>query len=84
VRLAALAPEDVSVECYYGRVDSEGAIREGRVLNMELAARDGDDRYQYEVSVPCMSSGEYGYTIRVLPHHRDLVHPFELHLVRWA
>ena len=83
VRLAALVPEDVSVECYYGRVDSEGRIQEGRVLAMELVAREGDERFRYAVTVPCASSGEYAYTIRVLPHHRDLVNPFEMHLVRW-
>jgi len=84
VRLAALVPEDVTVECYYGHVDSEGSIREGRVLGMELAAKVGDERYRYTATLPCTSSGEHGYTIRVLPHHRDLVNPFELHLVRWA
>lgn len=84
VRLAALVPEDVSVECYYGKVDSEGSIRDGRVLPMDLVARTTDDRYRYTATVPCVSSGEHGYTIRVLPHHRDLVYSFELHLVRWA
>lgn len=84
VRLAALVPEDVSVECYYGKVDSEGTIRDARVLPMDLVARTTDDRYRYTGTVPCASSGEHGYTIRVLPHHRDLVYSSELHLIRWA
>ena len=84
VRLGGLAPEDVSVECYFGRLDSNGRIVDGEALGMDLEAGVGDDKFSYLVAIPCASSGEYGYTVRVLPHHTDLVNPFELHLIRWA
>jgi starch phosphorylase len=38
----------------------------------------------FEGRVPCRSSGQYGYTVRVLPKHANLANPFEPGLVAWG
>ena len=35
-------------------------------------------------SFDCFHPGRYGFTVRVVPHHPDLVSPVELGLVAWA
>jgi starch phosphorylase len=35
-------------------------------------------------TIPCKSSGQYGYAVRVLPRHKDLSNPFEPGLVCWG
>ena len=35
-------------------------------------------------SVPCRSSGQFGFSVRVLPKHANLHHSFEPRLVTWG
>jgi starch phosphorylase len=35
-------------------------------------------------AIPCRSSGQHGYAVRVLPRHGDLGNPFEPGLVSWG
>ena len=84
IKLDGLAPEDVSVEVYYGPMSQDGRIEEGRPLGMEFVSKVDGSHYKYAAEIPCRTSGEYGYTVRILPCHADLVSPFELHRIRWA
>jgi starch phosphorylase len=83
-RLDGLEPADVTVQLYYGHLSNTGAIEGPQALTMEQAEDLGGGRVRYRGSIPCASSGEHGYTVRILPRHADLVHPFEMHLIRWA
>ncbi|MGH9128133.1 MAG: alpha-glucan family phosphorylase [Acidimicrobiales bacterium] len=38
----------------------------------------------YRGTFACTSSGRYGFTVRVLPSHEDLVSPVEMGLAAWA
>ncbi len=38
----------------------------------------------FKGTIPCRSSGQYGYAVRVLPRHPDLGNPFEPGLVVWG
>jgi starch phosphorylase len=38
----------------------------------------------YAGSVPCTSSGQFGFSVRVLPKHKNLPHLFEPGLVTWG
>ncbi len=85
IRLGALTPDDVAVELYLGRVNAQDEIVEAEVTPMRALAPNGDGRYLYEASaMPCRQSGLHGYTVRVLPHHPDLVSPFLPGLIVWA
>jgi starch phosphorylase len=85
VRLGSLAPEDVSVELYLGRVDARGEIAYAEATRMDFKERSKDGASLFGAwAVPCSKSGLHGYTVRVVPRHEDLWSPWELGLVRWA
>ncbi len=84
VHLGELKPEDVRVELYVGLVSPSGEIARGKAVPMRMVKRIDDYRYLFEASATCTMSGLHGYTIRVLPHHPDLVTPFLPGLIRWA
>ncbi len=85
VRLAGLSPDDVTVEFYFGSIDIDGEIVEAEAIAMQAAGSDGDKGHHFEAEgIPCRRSGRYGFTIRVLPDHPDLVTPFLPELITWA
>ncbi len=83
VFLGQLQPQDVEVEVYYGRVDAQGDVPQGTTTTMQAQA-GADGWYTYTGAVSCLNSGRFGYAVRVLPHHKDLIHPYELGLILWA
>jgi starch phosphorylase len=85
VQLGDLAPDDVQVELYTGRVNSNGELLDGVATQMHPAVRDADGCWIYEAAkVACSRSGLHGFTVRVLPYHQDLTVPFLPGLIAWA
>ena len=71
VWLGPLSPDEVSVELYAGKLDTEENITGGIVRLMQAVAREGD-LHIFETSFgPCVESGRHGYTVRVKPFHRE-------------
>ena len=84
VRLGRLKPDDVSVEIYHGRVDSAGRINHGEAAPMEYQDNgQADGIYKFAGAVPCMTSGQHGFALRILPRHVDLVDPYEPGMIIW-
>ncbi len=71
IRLGDLSPEDVAVELYAGRLDTDENITGGIARLMAAVAREGDLHVFETAFGPCPESGRYGYTVRVKPSHRD-------------
>ena len=85
VNLGPLDPEDVGVELYMGQVNAEGEIEDGDAVPMQFVEQIAGQGSQFAVSaVPCLRSGRYGYTVRILPQHADLVTPFMPGYIVWA
>jgi starch phosphorylase len=85
VYLGDLTPDDVRVELYLGRVDAAGELLEAETMPMQFVKQAGIGRYCFEATaVSCYTSGRHGYTVRVLPHHADLITPFLPGLIVWA
>jgi len=84
VHLGAVDPKHVRVEAYHGEADN-GAIRNptATVLNQSSLA-DGDGNYLYQGSVPATESGTYGFSVRVVPTHPNLMQTHELRLITWS
>lgn len=82
VKLGSLKPEDVNVEIYYGALDNDGNIVNGNSKIMHTIGHS-DGVYQYTGSISCSTSGLHGFTIRILPFHKDLANPYEMHLIYW-
>ncbi len=84
VYLGGLAPEDVAVELYLGRLDADGAFQQALPVEMRKAGEAGG-AWLFEASgVKCTESGRHGFTVRVLPSHPDLVTQFLPGLIAWA
>ncbi len=84
VYLGALKPEDVTVQLYYGPLDSRGEIPQGEAVAMSWKESIGEGKHLFVGSIPARASGRYGYAVRILPHHEDLPHPYEPGLILWA
>jgi starch phosphorylase len=83
VALGGLAPADVVVESCHGRVDEADQLHDFTCTEMEYVGTEGDT-HRFEGFVPLKRAGAFGYTVRVLPHHRLLATPAELGLIATA
>ena len=83
VKLGALAPEDVIVEAYYGRLDHQGEFVGRETVTMEVQNPDGDS-FLFRGLISCQETGRFGYTVRVMPSHKRLENRFVMGLVTWA
>jgi starch phosphorylase len=82
VKLGHLKPNDIIVQMYYGSIDQNGRIVNGNSKNMEVGGQS-DGIYHYQGTINCSTSGLHGFTIRIIPYHKDLVNPYEIHLIYW-
>jgi starch phosphorylase len=85
VHLGPFHADDVEVQIYHGPLDSLGEIAEAHtVAARPQPSQNGDTTALYAGRIPCHSSGQYGFGVRVLPKHARLPHPFEPGLVTWG
>jgi glycogen phosphorylase len=50
---------------------------------MKSIGKDGT-AYRYQVRIECNDTGYQGHTIRILPKHEALVHPYRTGFIKWA
>ncbi|MFO0801503.1 MAG: hypothetical protein U0791_00075 [Gemmataceae bacterium] len=70
-----------------GVLDSHGEIGDPKTLSLQVDETHASGTSHAAVftgKVPCYSSGQFGYAVRVLPKHANLPHPFEPCLVTWG
>ncbi len=84
IALGELTPDDVEVQIQYGKVDSAGDLIEPRCATMEHMGASAGDTHSFTGYIDCQGTGQWGYTVRVLPWHEDLVSPFDAGMVYWA
>lgn len=84
VYLNGLSPDDVAVQIYHGSIDFHGQIESGEVIPMTVSESKDGDTYLFSGAIRYFSSGRHGFTVRVLPHHDDLISPFETGQIVWA
>ncbi len=83
LKLGSLSPDDVLVELYHGSVSNQGELVNASRTEMKPVAQDGDC-YKYKVGIQCAATGKQGHTVRILPKHPGLVHPYLPGLIKWA
>ena len=83
VFLGAVPLEYVRVQIFYGPVSPEGAIVNGRATDMTRISTSGNE-HRYEGEVDCLESGSCGFSVRVIPHHADVIIPYEHPWLVWA
>jgi starch phosphorylase len=84
VELGALDPSEVTVQALHGPIDSTGAFvgAPGAFTLLPSGSSAGNGAFEGECEVG--EAGPYGVTVRILPHHHDLVSPMEMGLVVWS
>ena len=81
--LKGVQPEDVRVELVYGPLSAEGRVEGGNSIPLEHCGQASEGVHCFEGRLPCTISGEHGFSVRILPVHKGLTHPFETGLVAW-
>ena len=85
VQLAGLDPSDVVVELLLERLDDRtgrGERRQYALNPVDGVNEAGEHRYRIELAPELC--GHLSYRLRAYPCHRELTHPHETGLMRWA
>jgi starch phosphorylase len=48
------------------------------------AIHQEENLWVYQVRIECTETGCQGHTVRILPKHEALVHPYRSGLIKWA
>ena len=83
VSLGQLQPGDVSVQVYYGPLNTSGELTSGTALDMKHVSSKGAE-HVYTAKLRYEDSGERGISVRVVPKHEYLPTPFLPKLITWA
>jgi glycogen phosphorylase len=83
VQLGALSPEDLSVDIYYGRVDSKADFLDRKTISLRDFSQSGSDTV-FRGEIPCEEVGRFGFRVRLLPSHPLLTNPYSLGLILWG
>jgi starch phosphorylase len=84
VDLGPFTPDDVEVQLCHGVLDAMGEIADPRATPLRPDGVHNGSVVLYSGSLPCRASGQFGFTVRVLPRHPNLPHLFEPGLVTWG
>jgi starch phosphorylase len=83
IELGELSPAEALVELYMGSVNSQKEIVNSRRHEMKAIKKEGD-AWLYQAKVDCADTGMQGHTIRILPKHPQLIHPYRCGFIKWA
>ncbi len=84
VKLGRMIPQDVSVELYYGPIDTWENIQDGTPVKMNYqAAAEQEGEHWFTGKCPCNQTGQHGVAVRILPKHPDLINQYEMGLILW-
>ena len=81
--LGSLSPRDLSVDIYYGRVDSKADFLDRQILSLRDDGQSGG-RTIFRGEIPCPEVGRFGFRVRILPSHPLLSNPYSLGLILWG
>jgi starch phosphorylase len=84
IDLGPLRPEDVLVELYHGSVSSQvSGIKDAHSVEMRWTGTE-ENMNLYQVRIETSDTGFQGHTVRILPKHEALVHPYRSGFIKWA
>ncbi len=84
VELGKVDPGDVAVQIYHGFIDSWRNINGAKTVQMaykQKAAVEG--AHIFEATLPCESSGQCGFALRIMPQNQDMTDPYEPGMIIW-
>ncbi|MFG6401038.1 alpha-glucan family phosphorylase [Microbacterium sp. P04] len=84
VALGGLDPADVDVQLICGTTDADGELSGARETLSLTAVGSGEHTTTFEGTLALETTGPFGYTVRVVPRHAQLVSDVELGLLAFA
>ena len=84
VALGSLSPQDVSVQLMHGVVGEGDQLVDPAIEVLSETGTSSAGTVSYTGNLQIRRAGRYGYTIRVVPNHADLVNAVDLGRVVWA
>jgi starch phosphorylase len=84
LELGGILPDDLQVELYHGTVSNQTKeIIGARKTEMKWLKNEGNLNL-YQVRTECLDTGMQGHTVRILPKHNALIHPYRPGFIKWA
>jgi starch phosphorylase len=84
LELGGILPNDLQVELYHGTVSNQTKeIVDARKTEMKWLKSEGNLNL-YQVRTECLDTGMQGHTVRILPKHDALIHPYRCGFIKWA
>ena len=85
VNTGGLRDDELDVQLYAGSVETDSQLSNGIAVSMQRCGdhAEGNPMFCARLTLDG-SSGQRGYTVRVLPRNGDLVTPFVPRLITWA
>jgi starch phosphorylase len=81
--IGPISPADLSVDIYYGPVDSKAQFLDRGTQSLQLCSHK-DGKAVFCGDILCKSVGRFGFRVRVLPCHPLLANPNSLGLILWG
>jgi starch phosphorylase len=82
LRAGGLEPDDLLVEIQHGRIEYDGWLTERESVQLQFE-REEEGSLFFTGSFECSHSGNQGFTVRILPCHREFGRIIEPGLVCW-
>jgi len=83
LRLGLLSPKDLSVDIYYGPVDSKADLLDRETIPLQNFSQE-ENGTVFRGEIPCQEVGRFGFRVRVLPYHPLLANRYSLGLILWG
>ena len=84
VALGDLAVDEVTVEGYFGVLDSTGTIQGGECVTLQHVAALENAVHQFAGQIECRFCGRHGFMLRVMPRHKLLGTIYEPGYLIWG
>ena len=84
IYLGEIALDDVSVEGYFGVLDSTGTILGGETVPLKVTGLLDNAIYEFSAFLECRFCGRHGFMLRVAPHHTILGNIYEPGYLIWG
>jgi starch phosphorylase len=84
LELGAMSPEELQVELYHGAVSNQSReVTNARRTGMQSLKQESG-LWLFQVQIECTDTGFQGHTVRILPKHPAMVHPYRTGFIKWA
>ncbi len=82
VKLGKLSPEEVKVQLFITQ-NNGNSNDTFETFDMEMVKKTSNGIYLYKAVIKPSDSGNYRYTLRLIPYHKNQANPVEFGLAKW-